>query len=186
GRRLLRKHHRLDGEEIDAALGEGLGLLGERRFVFLVGDALVERVVLGQPTRGPDGACDEAAARRDGAPEPRAFGLELSRAIAELVLVELQARAAERVCLDDVAARAEVALVDPGHHVGVRVVPQLRARAVEQPGGEEHRAVAAVEHERVAPLDALDDLPAARLAHAETATPSTALASTTASVESLA
>ena len=47
GRRFLREHHRLDGEEVHAALGEGLGLLQERRLVLLVRHARVERVVLG-------------------------------------------------------------------------------------------------------------------------------------------
>src|SRR5439155_9724654 len=122
---------------------------------------------------------------RDLAREPRPLDVQLTRAVAQRVLVELEPRAAERVGLDDVAARVEIALVDAGHDVGVGVVPQLGARAVEQAGREQHGAVAAVEDERVSGLDALHDLPAARL-HAETATPSSIFAFTTASVESLA
>jgi len=48
--------------------------------------------------------------------------------------------------------------VDPGHDVGVRVVPQLGAGPVEEARREEHGAVAAVEHERLAGLDPGQDL----------------------------
>src|SRR5256885_866725 len=86
-----------------------------------------------------------------------------------------------------VAAGVEVALVDRADDVGVRVVPQLRAGAIQEPGGEEHRAVAAVEDQRLAAADALEDFPPAR-AHDGTAsaTPRRAFALTTARVESLA
>src|SRR5207245_4919943 len=114
-----------------------------------------------------------------------ALDVQLARALADPVHVQLEPGAAERVGLDDVAAGVEVPLVDAGHHVGVRVVPQLGAGAVEKPGREEHRAVAAVEHPRLAGADPVDDLAAAR-AHVATGTPTSCLALTTASVESLA
>src|SRR5213596_1425899 len=160
------------------ALRERRGLLPERLLVLLVGHARVQRVILGESARGADGARDEAARGRDLAREPRPLDVQLTRAVAQRVLVELEPRAAERVGLDDVAARVKIALVDAGHDVGVGVVPQLGARAVEQAGREQHGAVAAVEDERVSGLDALHDLPAARL-HAETATPSSIFAFTT-------
>src|SRR5207253_1777066 len=135
--------------------------------------------------RGPDRARDEAARRRDLARQLRALDVQLARAVAQRVLVELEARPAERVRLDDVAARVEVAAVDAGHDVGVGVVPQLGTGAVEQAGREQHRAVAAVEDEDLPHLDALDDLPTTR-GHAGSVTPSRCLAFTTAIVESLA
>ena len=45
--RLLREHHRLDREEVDAALGERLGLLAERLEVLLV-RRVPQRLVLGR------------------------------------------------------------------------------------------------------------------------------------------
>src|SRR5207249_8594341 len=102
-------------------------------------------------------------------------------------LVELQARAAKGVRLDDLAAGVEVALVDGPHDVGVGVVPQLGAGAVRQARREQHRAVAAVEHEPLAGPHPLEHVPAARLHEAAAAaTPTRALAFTTASVESRA
>src|SRR3989442_1202662 len=93
--------------------------------------------------------------------------------------------ATERVGLDDVAAGVDIPLVDRADDVGVGVVPQLRTGAVGETGREEHGAVAAVEDQRLALADALEDLPAAGL-HRATSTPSSSLARTTASVESLA
>ena len=183
--RLLGKHHRLDGEDVHAALGQRLGLLAERRLVLLVGHALVEGIVLGQPAGRPDGAGHVASRRRRGSGQPRALLVQLARAITDLILVELEPGASERVGLDDVAAGVEVALMDPADDVGVGVVPQLGAGAVQEPGGEEHGAVPAVEDERLAAANALDDFPAACL-HRATPTPSSCLALTTACVESLA
>src|SRR5262249_42582570 len=101
--------------------------------------------------------------------------------------VQLQARAAERVGLDDVAAGAEVAAVNTAHDVGVGVVPQLRARAVPEPRREQHRPVAAVAHEHLTAAHPLDDLPPPRLHDATPpAAATSALALTTARVESLA
>jgi hypothetical protein len=51
--------------------------------------------------------------------------------------------------------------MDPRDNICVSIVPQLGAGAVEQASGEEHRAVAAVEDERLAAADAVNDLPAA-------------------------
>ena len=183
--RLLGKHHRLDGEDVHAALGQRLGLLAERRLVLLVGHALVEGIVLGQPAGRPDGAGHVASRRRRGSGQPRALLVQLARAITDLILVELEPGASERVGLDDVAAGVEVALMDPAHDVGVSVVPELGTGAVEKPGGEEHGAVAAVEDEGLAAPDPLDDFPAARF-HRAASTRSSCLAFTTAWVESLA
>ena len=81
----------------------------------------------------------------------------------------------------------EVAGVDAPDDVGVRVVPQLGAGAVREPRREQHRPVAAVEHERLAAADPLDDLPARVPSRGDSAAAATrALALTTASVESLA
>ena len=133
---------------------------------------------------------EPATYRRAGqtdARQPRALLVQLARAVADLVLVELEPRAAEGVGLDEIRARVEVALVDAADHLGMRVVPELRAGAVEQARVEERGAVAAVEDEALPALRALDDLPAARARHQATAaTPSSSLARTTAMVESRA
>src|SRR5262249_56948210 len=108
--------------------------------------------------------------------------------VAGLVTGRLEARPPERVGLDQVRARVEISLVDPANHLGVRVVPKFRARAVPQACGEERGPVAAVEHEDLARANTLHDLPAASAIahHALTGTPSNALARTTAIVESFA
>src|SRR4030095_2267148 len=118
---------------------------------------------------------------------PRALVVQRGRAVTDLVLVELEPGAAEGVRLDDLAAGAEVARVDAPHDVGVRVGPQLGTGAVRAPGREQHGAVTAVEDERLAGADPVDDLPAARLHEATSAVaPTRVLAFTTARVESLA
>ena len=186
-RAFLREHHGLDREEIDPALGQRGRLLLEGLEVLLVGDALVEGVVEGQAAGRPDRSRDVGRRRRRRPRQPRALLVQLAGAVADLVLVELEPGAAERVRLDDMAAGAEVARVDAPDDVGVRIVPQLGAGAVGEPGREEHGAIAPVEHERLAPADPVDDLPAARLHEATpAAAPTSALAFTTASVESLA
>src|SRR5947208_3273497 len=185
--RVLREHHGLDREEVHAALGERLRLLAERRDVLLVGHPRVERVVAGQPARGADRARDVCVARGDRPGQPRTLRVQLARPLTELVLVELEAAAAEGVGLDDLAAGVEVAFVDPLHDLGVGVVPQLGAPTVGEARGEEHGAVPAVEDEDLARADAFEDFPAARRHGATSAsTPRSVLALTTARVESFA
>ena len=192
--RLLREHHGLHREAVHPRRGKGMGLFPERREVLLVGghvlaDPVVERQVAG----GPDGAGHEAAGRAGRAGQPHALLVQLAGARAHVVphalvvLVQLERGAAEGVGLDEVRARVEVALVDPAHHVRVRVVPELRAVAVAEARVEERGAVAAVEDQALAGAEALHDLPAARAGrhHAFTGTPSSSLARTTAMVESL-
>ena len=59
--------------------------------------------------------------------------VQLAGPVAELVLVQLEPAAAEGVGLDEVRARVEVALVDAADDLGVRVVPELGAGAVDSP-----------------------------------------------------
>src|SRR5207247_10580574 len=99
-----------------------------------------------------------------GGRRPLARGLAalrfgLLRAVADLVLVELEAGSAERVGLDDVATGVEVALVDARDDIGVGVVPQLGTGAVEQTRREQHGAVPAVEDEALPRPHALHALP---------------------------
>src|SRR5262249_33970719 len=169
------------------ALGQRRRLLAERGLVFLVGHAVVERVVEGQAAGGADGAGDPAPPGRRLAGQPGALDVQLARAVADLVLVELEPGAAERIGLDDVAASVEVAPVDAGHDVGVGVVPQLGTGPVEQAGGEQHRAVAAVEDQRLPGPDTRENLrPPRRHRPTSAVTPTSWLAFTTASVESFA
>src|SRR5262249_56549283 len=101
--------------------------------------------------------------------------------------VGLRAGAAEGVGLADRAPGAEVAAVNPLPPRGRGVVPQPGARAVGEPRREQHGPAAAVEHECLARAHPLDDLPAARSHGATSAVaPTSALALTTARVESLA
>src|SRR2546422_9162415 len=131
-------------EEVHAALGERLRLLAERRDVLLVGHPRVERVVAGQPARGADRARDVSVARGDRPGQPRTLRVQLARPLTELVLVELEAAAAEGVGLDDLAAGVEGAFWDPLDDFGRGVVPQLGAPTVGEPRGEQHGAVPAV------------------------------------------
>src|SRR5207244_3654215 len=142
---------------------------------------VVDRQAAGRPDRPRD----VPGLRRRRPRQPGALIVQLARAVTDLVLVELESRAAERVGLDDLTAGVEISRVDAPHHVGVGVVPELGAGAVREPGGEQHRPVAAVEHERFAAADPLDDLPSTR-PHGATSALTRALALTTASVESLA
>src|SRR5262249_34662502 len=105
--------------------------------------------------------------------------------VALVVLLELEGGGPEGVGLHDVGACGEIPLMDAAHHVGVGIVPQLRAVAFAQPRFEEHGAVSAVEEEDLTPANALDDLPARR-GHAAAGTPIKALALMTARVESFA
>ena len=187
GERLLREHHRLHREEIDAPLGERFRLLAERLDVLLVGRVAERLVLRGQTARGADGARDVQAGRADRAREARALLIQLARPVADPVLVQLEPGAAERVGLDDLAARVVVALVDARDDICVRVVPQLRAGAVRQARREQLGPVAAVEDQHTAAPGALEHLPAVRLHRATSArTPSSCLALMTAAVESLA
>src|SRR5262249_42596088 len=184
----LGEHHRLDGEDIHPALGEGGCLLLEGGEVLFIGRHVVAHAVVeGEAARRADGARNVALGRAHGAGELRALYVELARAVSDLVLVELEPRPTEGVGLHEVRAGPEIALVDTLHHVGMRVVPELRAGAVEQARVEEGGAVAAVEDAPLARLRPLHNLPAAGTRHqAATVTPRSSLARTTASVESRA
>src|SRR5207245_5061630 len=108
---------------------------------------------------------------------PGALCVRLAGPVADLVVVELQARAAEGVGLVEVRAGLEIAVVNPAHDGCVRVVPELRAAAVAESGREEGGAVAAVEDETLARLGTLDYFPAARSGHqVAAATPRRSLA----------
>ena len=160
--RLLGEHHRLDGEQVDPALGEGLRLLAKGRHVLLVG-GVTEGLVLGGEAAGrADGAGHVAPRGGGGAGEPRPLLVELAGPVAQPVLVELEAGPPEGVGLDEIGAGVEVTLVDPPDHVGVGVVPELGAGAVQEPGREEHGPVAAVEDEALPRPHALKPLAALR------------------------
>src|SRR5262249_31295351 len=158
------------------------GLLREGLKIFVVRrDVAADAVLGGNGARGTDGAGHVASGRAYGTRQLRAFDVQFAGPVAELVMVQLESGAAARVGPDEARARSEVALVDPADDLRVRVVPQPGAGAARQPGREERRAVAAVEDEALAGLDALDDLPAARARHQTAATtPSSSLARTTA------
>ena len=94
---LLREHHGLHREEVDAALGQGLGLLAERLEVLLVGGVAAELVVDRQAAGRADRARHVAAGRAHGPRQPRALVVELARAVAESVLVQLE-RGCPRRC----------------------------------------------------------------------------------------
>src|SRR5205823_8239981 len=147
-------------------------------------DAIVRR----HRARRAAGATHVAAGRAPRPRQPRAQRVQLGRALPDAVLVELEPARAERVGLDEVRARLEIPAVDPPHHVGVCVVPELRTGAVGETSREQRRAVAAVEDQELATPGPFDDLPAARAPSRQvlTGTPSSCLARTTASVESLA
>jgi hypothetical protein len=158
---LLGEHHGLDREDVDSPLGERGRLLLEGLEILLVGGDVVSHAVVGGHARGgPDGASDPAAGRAHRAGELGTLDVQLAGPVADLVLVELEPGAAERVGLDEVRTRVEVALVDVADHVGMRVVPELGAGPVEEPGVEQRGAVAPVEDKQLARLHAPHDLPA--------------------------
>ena len=150
---LLREHHGLDGEDVDPALGERLRLLLEGLEVLVVGGHVVaERPYSsGQAAGRADGARHVAAGRADRPGQPRALLVQLARCRSPIWYSFSLSRVPPKVLVSTRSrARVEVALVDAAHHVGVRVVPQLRAGAVQEARGEERGAVAAVEDEALA------------------------------------
>ena len=148
--RLLERRHRLDHEEVDAAIDEALGLLA-------VGGDASAKVTLpkgssGLP-RGPIGAGHEGASLRRVLARCRAPSrLILRDLLLEAVGAELEAVGAEGVGLDDVDARLDVLLVDGAHEGGVREVQLVEAAVHEDAAGVEHRPHGAVAHD-----DALGD-----------------------------
>ena len=102
---------------------------------------------------------------RGRADQPRAPLVELASPVAEPVLVQLEARPAERVGLDEIRAGVEVGPVDVPDDVGMRVVPELGAGAVREASREQHRAVASVEDQQLAGPHAREPLPAPACAH---------------------
>ncbi len=144
--------HRLDEDRVGVLGGERGGLLGER------GEDLVER-------RGAERLHHQAGRAHVGEHVRRAVALrdahrravELLDAVAEPVLGELGARAAEGVGGRAVGARELVEAVDVADHLRCGDVEQLGALAGGQPGALQHRAHRAVEHEHLA-AEALHDV----------------------------
>ncbi len=132
--RLLREHHGLDREEVHAALGQGLGLLPEgrrrtprrwprcrRRRTRRAGSWWARwSPPRSRPAGRPRGPAARPSRSARGCGRRSAYSFSLSRA------------APEGVGLHQIGARREVAAVDPADDVGVRVVPELGAGAVER------------------------------------------------------
>ena len=111
--------HRLEQQEIGAAIDERSCLLGVDVTQPLVRDVGERRIGGGdEHSRRPHRAGDEAwplRRRVGGTRLSRDLGgahVDLARALAERVLVELQSRTRERVRLDDIGTRSEIRLVD--------------------------------------------------------------------------
>ena len=105
---------RLEHEEVDAAAFEDLRLLGIQRPVLVD----VEHLELAQR---PDRAGDEDVAARDLARlagEPHGSRVDALEVVAEAVRGELAPVGAERVRLDQLGARADVARVHGDHALG--------------------------------------------------------------------
>ena len=140
---LLEVEERLDHEEVDAAPLEHLRL---RR---------VERAVLGRVehlelAERADRPCDEDVAARDLARlagEPHAGGVDLLERVVEEDARELAPVRAERVRLDQLGARGDVARVDGDHALG-RAEVRLLGAAEPRNGAGDERARAAVGDER--------------------------------------
>ena len=134
---------RLDDQEIDACLRQGLGLLAVRGERILRSHPAVRRQ--SDPER-PDGPRDEAGA---GFPSERGGrAVQLARPRGEAVDVQAVPVATERVREDDVGARLDERAMDGDDPLGSLDVQQLETRADGLALFDQRRAHAAVGQER--------------------------------------
>ena len=146
---LLERAHRLDPQEVGAALGEPLGLVGER----LLGRVHGHRAHrLEQLTRRAHRTGDQNLAVR-GVGGTTAVGgcggVDLDDLLVEVVQLQTEAGAAERVREHDVGTRGDVALVHGDDRVRVREVHSLGRVAGLEFGGEQLGAHRTVHHQHV-------------------------------------
>ena len=100
-------------DQVDAALEQALGLLGEDLDELAEADLAEARVLgRGQEAGRADRAGDEAVLADRLAGDLGGLAVDLERVLAEAPLLELQARGLEGVGLDDLGARLDHRLVD--------------------------------------------------------------------------
>ena len=147
GTELAEIAERFEHEEVDAALGERLGLLTKRRFR-LVEPGLAPG--LDADAQRTDRARHVGLFARDVPGDLRTLPVDGTHAIGETERGQLDAIRAERVRLEDVGAGAEVLPVDLGHQVLLRQVQLVETAIEEDALRVEHRS-----HRPVADQDAL-------------------------------
>ena len=136
GLRLLEGRHRLDHEEVDAAVDESLGLLAVGRGRVLGRHAPDGLEVLAY---GSDRPGHERLASRGLTRDPRPLAVDGEDLLLQAVGAELEAVGAEGVRLDDVDACGHVLFVDAAHEGGVREVQLVEASIEEDALVVEHR-----------------------------------------------
>ena len=109
----------LDDQQVDAALEQALGLLGEDLHELAEADLAEARVLgRGQEAGRADRARDEAILADRLARDLRGAAVDLERVLGQAPLVELQPRGLERVGLDDLRTGLDHRLVDALDDVG--------------------------------------------------------------------
>jgi hypothetical protein len=122
----------LDDDQVDAALEQALRLLGEDGDQLAEGDAPERGIVARREVAGgADRAGDEALLAHGLARDLGGPAVDLERVVAEAPLVELDARALERVGLDDLGAGLDHRRVDALDDVGAVEDERLVAAAGE-------------------------------------------------------
>ena len=122
----------LDDDQVDAALEQALGLLGEDLDELAEADLAEGRVVGGGQVAGrADRAGDEAVLADRLAGDLGGLAVDLERVLAEAPLLELEARGLEGVGLDDLGAGLDHRLVDALDDVGAVEDERLVAAAGE-------------------------------------------------------
>ena len=122
----------LDDHEVDAALEQALGLLGEDADELAEADLAEARVLGGGQEAGrADRAGDEAVLADRLAGDLRRLDVDLERVLAEAPLVELEPGALEGVGLDDLGPGLDHRLVDALDDVGAVEHERLVAAAGE-------------------------------------------------------
>ncbi len=123
-------------EQVDAAVGERLGLFAEDRLGF-VESGLAKR--LDADAERSDRAGDVGLVASGRAREPRALLVDGREPRLETERRQLDAVRPERVRLDHVGAGAHVGLMEVGDEVGLREVQLVEAAIEEDALGIEHR-----------------------------------------------
>ncbi len=131
----------LEHEQVDAGLGERLGLLAERRFRF-VQTGLAPR--LDAHAERADGAGDVGLAARRLAGDAHTRGVDLTQPLAEAEGPQLQPVGAERVGFEDVGPGPHVGLMDLGDEIRLGEIQLVEGSVEEDALAVEHRPHRAV------------------------------------------